>query len=147
MERGFFLPPVARGVARFSSVGTIPIKGGLVSAFRFRAGLRPQGLVSYGESGIFLGGSSDSRFFPKKERSFATGILNPVSNVGAFLHPLLFPGLLGMGMAKRIFNYRYHWIFRDVVWDMVYKQTCPSKNDIRLVNWNTLIVIALILLQ
>ena len=49
-------------------------------------------LLGFGESGNFPAAiKATAEYFPKKERSFATGIFNSGSNVGAILAPLTVP--------------------------------------------------------
>src|SRR5215203_6629545 len=49
-------------------------------------------VLGFGESGNFPAAiKATAEYFPKKERSFATGIFNSGSNVGAILAPLTVP--------------------------------------------------------
>lgn len=51
-----------------------------------------RGVLAIGESGNFPAAiKATAEYFPKKERSFATGIFNSGSNVGAILAPLTVP--------------------------------------------------------
>ncbi|TKC01103.1 MFS transporter [Pedobacter cryophilus] len=59
-------------------------------------------LLGFGESGNFPAAiKATAEYFPKKERSFATGIFNSGSNVGAILAPLTVPWIA----------YQYGWQF------------------------------------
>ena len=49
-------------------------------------------VLAVGEAGNFPGAiKATAEYFPKKERSFATGIFNSGANVGAILAPLSVP--------------------------------------------------------
>ena len=49
-------------------------------------------VLAVGESGNFPGAiKATAEYFPKKERSFATGIFNSGANIGAILAPLTVP--------------------------------------------------------
>ena len=49
-------------------------------------------VLAFGEAGNFPGAiKATAEYFPKKERSFATGIFNSGANVGAILAPLTVP--------------------------------------------------------
>lgn len=51
-----------------------------------------RGLLGFGEAGNFPAAiKATAEYFPKKERSFATGIFNSGSNIGAILAPLTVP--------------------------------------------------------
>lgn len=59
-------------------------------------------LLGFGESGNFPAAiKATAEYFPKKERSFATGIFNSGSNVGAILAPITVPWIA----------YRWGWEF------------------------------------
>ena len=54
-----------------------------------------RGVLGFGESGNFPAAiKTTAEWFPKKERSFATGIFNSGSNVGAILAPIVVPRLV-----------------------------------------------------
>ncbi len=60
--------------------------------------------LGLGESGNFPGAvKTVAEWFPKKERSFATGIFNSGSNIGAILAPLIVPFIA--------INYGWRWAF------------------------------------
>ena len=49
-------------------------------------------VLAFGEAGNFPAAiKATAEYFPKKERSFATGIFNSGTNVGAILAPLTVP--------------------------------------------------------
>src|SRR5215207_1121448 len=51
-----------------------------------------RGVLAFGEAGNFPAAiKATAEYFPKKERSFATGIFNSGTNVGAILAPLTVP--------------------------------------------------------
>src|SRR5436190_22613460 len=58
-------------------------------------------ILSFGEAGNFPAAiKATAEYFPKKERSFATGIFNSGANVGAILAPLTVPWIrLNWGWA------------------------------------------------
>ena len=56
-----------------------------------------RGLLGLGEAGNFPAAiKSVAEWFPKRERSFATGIFNSGTNIGAMLAPIAVPWLLGV---------------------------------------------------
>lgn len=62
-------------------------------------------LLGFGESGNFPAAiKATAEYFPKKERSFATGIFNSGSNVGAILAPITVPWIA------------YHWGWEFTFW-------------------------------
>ena len=65
----------------------ILILGSLVIGF-----MVSRAVLALGEAGNFPGAiKATAEYFPKKERSFATGIFNSGANVGAILAPLTVP--------------------------------------------------------
>ena len=82
-----FAIPIGQGVATilgWIGIVTVPISilGFMVS----------RALLGFGESGNFPAAiKATAEYFPKKERSFATGIFNSGTNVGAILAPLTVP--------------------------------------------------------
>lgn len=69
------------GVAAFS-VTTVSVVGFMIS----------RAVLAFGEAGNFPAAiKATAEYFPKKERSFATGIFNSGANVGAILAPLSIP--------------------------------------------------------
>jgi ACS family hexuronate transporter-like MFS transporter len=79
--------PVGEGLASMLSwagLGLIP-----VSVLGFIAS---RAVLGFGESGNFPAAiKATAEYFPKKERSFATGIFNSGANIGAVLAPLTVP--------------------------------------------------------
>lgn len=79
--------PLGQGIATilgFVGVGAISVS---IAGFMFS-----RAVLGFGESGNFPAAiKATAEYFPKKERSFATGIFNSGSNVGAILAPLTVP--------------------------------------------------------
>lgn len=79
--------PIGEGMA--SILGWAGIVAVPVSVLGFMFG---RAVLALGESGNFPGAiKATAEYFPKKERSFATGIFNSGANVGAILAPLTVP--------------------------------------------------------
>ena len=56
-----------------------------------------RGLLGLGEAGNFPAAiRSIAEWFPKKERAFATGVMNSGTNIGAVAAPVVIPLLLGL---------------------------------------------------
>jgi len=63
-----------------------------VTAYSVAGFMIARSLLAFGESGNFPAAiKATAEYFPKKERSFATGIFNSGANVGAILAPLTVP--------------------------------------------------------
>jgi ACS family hexuronate transporter-like MFS transporter len=79
--------PIGQGIA--TALGWI----GIVSVPVYVAGfMLSRAVLGFGESGNFPAAiKATAEYFPKKERSFATGIFNSGANVGAILAPLSVP--------------------------------------------------------
>lgn len=79
--------PIGQGISTvlgFIGIGAVSIS---VAGFMFS-----RALLGFGESGNFPAAiKATAEYFPKKERSFATGIFNSGTNVGAILAPLTVP--------------------------------------------------------
>lgn len=79
--------PLGEGIATvlgFVGIGAISVS---MAGFMFS-----RAVLGFGESGNFPAAiKATAEYFPKKERSFATGIFNSGSNVGAILAPLTVP--------------------------------------------------------
>lgn len=79
--------PLGQGIATvlgFVGIGAISVS---IAGFMFS-----RAVLGFGESGNFPAAiKATAEYFPKKERSFATGIFNSGSNVGAILAPLTVP--------------------------------------------------------
>src|SRR6478736_2987897 len=79
--------PMGQGVATF--LGWVGIAAVPVSVAGFMIG---RTVLAIGEAGNFPAAiKATAEYFPKKERSFATGIFNSGANVGAVLAPLTVP--------------------------------------------------------
>lgn len=79
--------PIGEGIATimgFAGVAAISVS---IAGFMFS-----RALLGFGEAGNFPAAiKATAEYFPKKERSFATGIFNSGTNVGAVLAPLTVP--------------------------------------------------------
>ena len=74
------------------SIGTAFLWTGITASASIMGFMISRGVLAIGESGNFPGAiKATAEYFPKKERSFATGIFNSGSNVGAILAPLTVP--------------------------------------------------------
>lgn len=83
--------PIGTGIA--TALGWVGIVVLPVSVLGFMFG---RAILAIGESGNFPGAiKATAEYFPKKERSFATGIFNSGANVGAILAPLTVPWIAG----------------------------------------------------
>ncbi|MCV9927118.1 MFS transporter [Flavobacterium sp. LS1R49] len=85
--------------------------------------------LGFGESGNFPAAiKATAEYFPKKERSFATGIFNSGSNVGAILAPLTVPWIAvnwGWQMAFIIIGaIGFIWMF---FWYVLYEKPINQK--------------------
>jgi MFS transporter, ACS family, hexuronate transporter len=79
--------PIGESIAAF--LGWMGIAAVSVSVAGFMFG---RAVLAFGESGNFPAAiKATAEYFPKKERSFATGIFNSGTNVGAILAPLTVP--------------------------------------------------------
>ncbi len=82
-----FAIPIGTGIA--TALGWAGIVALPVSVLGFMFG---RAVLAVGESGNFPGAiKATAEYFPKKERSFATGIFNSGANIGAILAPLTVP--------------------------------------------------------
>ncbi|WP_353185643.1 MFS transporter [Parapedobacter lycopersici] len=88
MLHALAIPVGEAGVAVLGIFGITGISASVVGFVIARA------LLGFGESGNFPAAiKATAEYFPKKERSFATGIFNSGTNVGAILAPLTVPWL------------------------------------------------------
>src|SRR4249919_1981445 len=79
--------PIGQGVVTF--LGFLGITAVSVSVTGFMVA---RAVLGFGESGNFPAAiKATAEYFPKKERSFSTGIFNSGANVGAILAPLTVP--------------------------------------------------------
>ncbi len=91
--------PIGEGIS--TALGWIGIAGLSVSVMGF---MFSRAILAFGEAGNFPAAiKATAEYFPKKERSFATGIFNSGANVGAILAPLTVPWI-------RI-NWGWEWAF------------------------------------
>ena len=79
--------PIGEGVSSvlaWVGIGAVPVS---IAGF-----MLARAVLGFGESGNFPAAiKATAEYFPKKERSFATGIFNSGANVGAILAPLTVP--------------------------------------------------------
>src|SRR5258705_2494391 len=79
--------PIGEGIATMLGWVGISVFSVSVAGFMFS-----RAILAFGEAGNFPAAiKATAEYFPKKERSFATGIFNSGSNVGAILAPLTVP--------------------------------------------------------
>jgi MFS transporter, ACS family, hexuronate transporter len=79
--------PIGEGIATVFGWAGIVVLPVSVMGFMFS-----RAVLGFGESGNFPAAiKATAEYFPKKERSFATGIFNSGANVGAILAPLTVP--------------------------------------------------------
>jgi len=91
--------PIGEGVS--AVLGWAGIAGFSVSVLGF---MFSRALLAFGEAGNFPAAiKATAEYFPKKERSFATGIFNSGANVGAILAPLTVPWIR--------LNWGWEWAF------------------------------------
>ncbi len=112
-----FAIPIGQGIATvlgFAGIASISIS---VAGFMFS-----RAVLGFGEAGNFPAAiKATAEYFPKKERSFATGIFNSGTNVGAILAPLTVPFIAkhwgwetaflligGIGFLWLIFWFKYY---------------------------------------
>ena len=89
------------GESLSSILGWVGLAGFSVSVLGF---MFSRALLAFGEAGNFPAAiKATAEYFPKKERSFATGIFNSGTNIGAILAPLTVPWI-------RI-NWGWQWAF------------------------------------
>lgn len=82
-----FAIPIGEGIS--TVLGWAGIAGFSVSVLGF---MFSRAILAFGEAGNFPAAiKATAEYFPKKERSFATGIFNSGANVGAILAPLTVP--------------------------------------------------------
>ncbi len=101
-KRGFSLAIIIWSIGAIIHALAIPIGEGIATALGWIGiGILPVSIMGFmfsrailglGESGNFPAAiKATAEYFPKKERSFATGIFNSGANVGAILAPLTVP--------------------------------------------------------
>ncbi len=91
--------PIGESISVF--LGWFGIAGFSISVLGF---MFSRAVLAFGEAGNFPAAiKATAEYFPKKERSFATGIFNSGSNVGAILAPLTVPWIL--------INWGWEWAF------------------------------------
>jgi ACS family hexuronate transporter-like MFS transporter len=91
--------PIGEGIA--AVLGWVGIAAVPVSILGF---MFARAVLGFGEAGNFPAAiKATAEYFPKKERSFATGIFNSGTNVGAILAPLTVP-----------------WIYKHLGWEAAF---------------------------
>jgi ACS family hexuronate transporter-like MFS transporter len=91
--------PIGQSMA--SLLGWVGIAGVSVSVLGF---MFSRAILAFGEAGNFPAAiKATAEYFPKRERSFATGIFNSGTNVGAILAPLTVPWIR--------LNWGWQWAF------------------------------------
>jgi ACS family hexuronate transporter-like MFS transporter len=94
-----FAIPIGESVS--AVLGWFGIAGFSISVLGF---MFSRALLAFGEAGNFPAAiKATAEYFPKKERSFATGIFNSGANVGAILAPLTVPWIR--------LNWGWDWAF------------------------------------
>jgi ACS family hexuronate transporter-like MFS transporter len=79
--------PIGEGISVMLGWAGITILSVSVAGFMFS-----RAILAFGESGNFPAAiKATAEYFPKRERSFATGIFNSGANIGAILAPLTVP--------------------------------------------------------
>lgn len=97
-------------------------------------------VLAFGEAGNFPAAiKATAEYFPKKERSFATGIFNSGANVGAILAPLLVPWIAAHWGWQTAFiivgAVGFIWMgFWFVFYDAPHKQKRLSKSELDYIN-------------
>ncbi|MBK6384736.1 MAG: MFS transporter [Chitinophagaceae bacterium] len=100
-------------------------------------------VLAFGEAGNFPAAiKATAEYFPKKERSFATGIFNSGANVGAILAPLTVPWIAlhwGWQMAFILVGaIGFIWVlFWWIFYDKPEKQKRLSKTELAYINSDT----------
>ena len=116
---------------------------GLVIPISILGFMISRAVLAFGEAGNFPAAiKATAEYFPKKERSFATGIFNSGSNVGAILAPLTVPWIaLHWGWQKAfvlVGAIGFIWmIFWWVFYDKPEKQKRLSKAELDYINSDT----------
>jgi MFS transporter, ACS family, hexuronate transporter len=116
---------------------------GLVIPISILGFMISRAVLAFGEAGNFPAAiKATAEYFPKKERSFATGIFNSGSNVGAILAPLTVPWIaLHWGWQKAfvlVGAIGFIWmIFWWIFYDKPEKQKRLSKAELDYINSDT----------
>ncbi len=122
---GWFIDRVGvrKGFATCIAVWSV---GALAHTFvgGFRSMLGARGVLGIGESGIFPASiKTVAEWFPKSERSFATGIFNAGTNTGIILTALFVPPLvLGWGWRASFLLTGLLGVFLLLLWWRVYRK-------------------------
>lgn len=145
-KRGYMWAIIIWSVGAIAHALAIPIGEGLVATLGW-IGITvfpisvvgfmfSRALLGFGESGNFPAAiKATAEYFPKKERSFATGIFNSGANVGAILAPLSVPWIaVNWGWESAfviIGSLGFLWlIFWLVYYDPVEKQKRLSADEL-----------------
>lgn len=100
-----FAIPIGQRISTF--LGWIGIAGFSVSVLGF---MFSRAVLAFGEAGNFPAAiKATAEYFPKKERSLATGIFNSGSNLGAILAPLTVPWI------KTHWGWQWAFIFMGIL--------------------------------
>jgi len=87
-----FAVPMGEGIAAVSSAFGLTVIPVAIAGF-----MLSRAVLAIGEAGNFpIAIKATAEYFPKKERSFATGIFNSGANVGAILAPICVPLIAGI---------------------------------------------------
>ena len=125
---------VFSNVLAWVGIGVVPVS---IAGF-----MLSRAVLAFGEAGNFPSAiKATAEYFPKKERSFATGIFNSGSNIGAILAPLTVPWIaanLGWQSAFIIIGaVGFIWLF---FWYIFYekpeKQKRLSASELAYINTN-----------
>lgn len=87
-----FSVPMGEGIAAVSTAFGLAVIPVSIAGF-----MLSRAVLAVGEAGNFpIAIKATAEYFPKKERSFATGIFNSGANVGAILAPICVPLIAGL---------------------------------------------------
>lgn len=151
-KKGFTLAIIIWSLAAIMHAYAIEIGGifsgifsaiGLVIPVSILGFMISRAVLAFGEAGNFPAAiKATAEYFPKKERSFATGIFNSGANVGAILAPLTVPWIaLHWGWQSAfmmIGAIGFIWvIFWWIFYDMPEKQKRLSKAELNYINSDT----------
>ena len=151
-KKGFTLAIIIWSLAAIMHAYAIEIGGafsgvfsamGLVIPVSILGFMLSRAVLAFGEAGNFPAAiKATAEYFPKKERSFATGIFNSGANVGAILAPLTVPWIaLHWGWQTAfvlIGAIGFIWmIFWWVFYDKPEKQKRMSKTELDYINSDT----------
>ncbi len=124
----------SNSVLTWIGIGAVPVSilGFMIS----------RAVLAFGEAGNFPAAiKATAEYFPKKERSFATGIFNSGANVGAILAPLTVPWIAKEWGWQTAFllvgGVGFIWlIFWLIYYEMPHRQKRLSKAELDYINLN-----------